>query len=368
MSVPRVVDAAAAARCRLALLLAALLVQAPSARAAASLLDRAFATDVVALLSVDALERRCVDAGGADAQVRGLHAAWSRDPGTTRLRAAVEALGRDAAESARLAQARRTVDDGLDAVPRAQACAALGRLLALPSTRFRVPDAPAMPPAAAASTAPAGTGPSAQTAPQAAAIDRAAIARFGFHSRTRMGVGGFLTVHVFPVVLFRDGRALLEIRGLSPGARTDPGDWTRWREQGARVQVLQRGEWTDLQFQRTYPGLPAGFVLEGRFRQLAGTGNVATGGGDSVATWREFEFARDGRVTRRGGAGASVAAGGASVVTSAKSGARTGRWRIDGLDLHLAWDDGGHDTLLLVTDPADPKSALWLDGEGYVRR
>jgi hypothetical protein len=333
---------------------------------AASLLDRAFAADVVSLLGVDALDRRCADAGGPDAGTLAARDAWSSRPATRRLRAAVDALGDDAAEAGRLAQARRAVDEGLAAVPDAQSCAALGRLLALPSTRFPSQGDDAPPVDAAPATPRASGVPTATSA--RATIDRGAIARFGFHSRARLGVGGFVTVQVYPVVLFGDGRALVEITGLAPGARTDPDDWTRWREHAGRVQLLADGEWKDLHFQRTYPRLPAGFALEGRFRALAGTGNVAQGGSDSVAAWREFTFTREGRVTRQGGAGAFVAAGEASTASAARAATRSGRWRIDGLDLRIDYDDGGTETLLLVTDPEDPRSAIWLDGEGWVRR
>lgn len=368
MSDGRTFAGSSAGRVRRGLAVVLLALGVPGSPAAASTLrDRAFAADVVALLSVDAVDRRCVAAGGADAGTQTAREAWSARPATRQSRAAVAALGEDPAEAARLAQARQAVDEGLGAVAGAQSCAALGRLLAHPATRFPSVATQALPADAAPTIVPRDAAPTGATARSVAdpdSTDRGAIDRFGFHSRTRMGVGGFLTVDVFPVVLFCDGRALLEITALAPGAASDPGDWTCWRELSGRVQLRVDAGWKDLHFQRTDPRLPASYVLEGRFRALAGTGNVALGGSDSVAAWREFTFTREGRVTRQGGAGAHVAAGGTTTATAARSGARSGRWRIDGLDLQLAWDDGGAETLLLVTDPDDPRAAIGLDGEG----
>ncbi|MCC6172501.1 MAG: hypothetical protein IT481_10785 [Gammaproteobacteria bacterium] len=51
---------------------------------------------------------------------------------------------------------------------------------------------------------------------------------FGFHSRLTPGVGGFLTTRIFPVMLFRDGAALLDVaalataEGLEVHRRTNP--------------------------------------------------------------------------------------------------------------------------------------------------
>lgn len=200
------------------------------------------------------------------------------------------------------------------------------------------------------------------------------IDSFGFHSRLSTGVGGFLTTNIHPVVLFRDGRALLKADGLAFPAgleahrRARPADWTRWRRAGGVLEIEGSKGWTKLAFQTIYPKLPAGFRLEGRFRRLSGTGTLAVGGSDSVAAWSEYQFSRDGRVMRGGGAGARAEAGAGSVTAKSTAPLRSGSYRIDGLALRIRWDDGGSASHVLVTDPRDPDSAIWLDGHGYARR
>lgn len=200
------------------------------------------------------------------------------------------------------------------------------------------------------------------------------IDSFGFHSRLAMGVGGFLTTNIHPVVLFRDGRALLKVDGLAFPAGLDahrrarPADWTRWRRADGALEIQGSKGWTKLAFQTTYPKLPAGFRLEGRFRRLGGTGTVAVGGGDSVAAWSEYQFSGAGRVTHSRGAGARAEAGGGSVAAKSSAPLRSGTYRVDGLALRIRWSDGGSDSHILVTDPRDPNSAIWLDGHGYARR
>ncbi|MEZ5459259.1 MAG: hypothetical protein R3E65_08105 [Steroidobacteraceae bacterium] len=219
--------------------------------------------------------------------------------------------------------------------------------------------------------------------PPARAADTAGllaeIDAFGFHSRMTMGVGGFLTTRIFPVVLFRNGDVLLDVEGLADpdGLEAHRGAhakaWTRWRRTGGELQLEMPGkggarEWRKLHFQTTYAKLPAGFRLDGRYRSLKGVGNLAMGGTDSVTAYSEYAFTPDGRVTRGGGVGSTSQAGDISTVTAGTALDRIGRYDIDGLTLRMRWDDGRIESRILVADPNDPKTALWLDGIGYVRR
>jgi hypothetical protein len=219
--------------------------------------------------------------------------------------------------------------------------------------------------------------PSARAADTAALL--AEIDAFGFHSRMTMGVGGFLTTRIFPVVLFRNGDALLDVEGLADpdGLEAHRGahakDWTRWRRAAGELQLEMPGrggarEWRKLHFQTTYPQLPAGFRLDGRYRSLKAVGNLAMGGGDAVTAYAEYVFTPDGRVMRGGGVGSTSQAGDVSTVTAGVAPDRRGRYDIDGLTLRMRWDDGRIESRILVADPNDPKTALWLDGVGYVRR
>lgn len=202
----------------------------------------------------------------------------------------------------------------------------------------------------------------------------ARIDRFGFTSRPTIGVGGFVTIKVYPVVLFRDGAALLDITALSDSGGLDahrsrhPSDWTRWRYQGATVEIQTRGTWKPLQFRQTYSALPPGFRLNGRFRSIGGVGDLAIGGTSSVTVVSEYTFATDGAVIRSGAAGASVSNRGGPVVTSSTAKSGRGRCSIEGVRLRIAFDHGSVEARILVTNPQDDGSAIWLDGEGYVAR
>ena len=226
--------------------------------------------------------------------------------------------------------------------------------------------------AATGSPSRASTPPSAvPTVPSSVGGNLAArIDRFGFDTRMAMGVGGFLTTNVFPVVLFKDGSALTEIEGLGFPAgldahrRVNPGHWTRWRKQGDEWQLESKGKWQKLAFRATYSTLPAGFRLRGYFSRLSGTGNVAVGGAASVAVSREYAFTENGRVVRGSSASASTRQGNASVVTSSIAPNNRGRYIIEGVTLHIRYDDGSEEQRIIVTDPSDP-SVIWLDGESY---
>ncbi|BAY90217.1 MULTISPECIES: hypothetical protein [unclassified Tolypothrix] len=196
------------------------------------------------------------------------------------------------------------------------------------------------------------------------------IDSFGFNSRTVMGIGGFLTTDIYPVVLFRNGDALTNVEGLSFSGgiaahkRAKPDEWTRWRSQGGKIELASKDGWEALPFSKTYPKLPNNFKLNGLFRSLSGTGNVAIGGSQSVVAWQQYSFSPDGRVMRGQGAGASND----SFATGSIAPNERGRYRIEGLMLYINYDDGSSERRILITDPKDPKSVIWLDGVSYVRR
>ena len=197
---------------------------------------------------------------------------------------------------------------------------------------------------------------------------------FGFDSRPRMGGGGFMTVDIYPVVLFRNGDALTDVKGLShPDGlaghrRASPDRWTEWRRTGGRIELRKASGWTALAFPTTYDRLPDGFRLEGLYRSVSGAGTVATGGNQSVIAWSEYTFTPDGRVTRGGGAGSTSGEGGGSVVAGAMAPRAHGTYRVEGLMLHMQFEDGSRESRVLITDPNDARRAIWLDGEGYVQR
>ncbi|BAY66173.1 hypothetical protein NIES22_62860 [Calothrix brevissima NIES-22] len=216
---------------------------------------------------------------------------------------------------------------------------------------------------------PAAKKPEAATSPGDNEIAKQ-IDSFGFNSRTKMGIGGFLTTDIYPVVLFRNGEALTNVEGLSfkggiaAHKRANPDEWTRWRRQGGKLELAEKGEWKALPFSKTYPKLPDNFKLNGLFRSLSGTGNVAIGGSDSVVAWQQYRFFPDGRVLRGQGAGASNE----SVATNSVAPNQRGTYRVQGLTLYITYDDKSSERRILITDPQDPKSVIWLDGVSYVQR
>ena len=68
------------------------------------------------------------------------------------------------------------------------------------------------------------------------------------------------------------------------------------------------------------------------------------------------------------GAGAYAAAGDTSTASATIAPSRRGRYQIDGITFVISYDDGSTESRILVTDPKDANSAIWLDGAGYVRR
>ena len=201
----------------------------------------------------------------------------------------------------------------------------------------------------------------------------AAIDSFGFDAITTMGIGGSLFQDVRPVVLFRDGRALRDVRGLSyPGGlnahrQTNPDAWTRWRRNGNRIELQTSSGWRALAFRVTYRTLPNQFRLNGTYRVLSGTGTLGLPGirSSSAVAWQEYKFFPDGRVVRDGGAMARADNPDVSSVTTSVAPTQSGRYQIDGLVLRMRYDDGSTENRIIITNPNESRSAIWLDGVGY---
>lgn len=218
----------------------------------------------------------------------------------------------------------------------------------------------------------------AETAASPAKAATAEIETVGFYSKVRMGLGGIILPMPTPVVLFRNGDALKAISELNraggPAAskKAEPDEWTTWRRNGGTVEMLDAEGWAELPFTNFMGPLPRGHRLAAKFRSLSGGGNVATGGNAMIAVWAEFTFDNAGRFTTGGGAGASVKVEGPSstteTTTTAKAAQTQGTYEIDGYTLTLHYDDGRTEARMIVMDLSDPKSVLWLDGDGYVRR
>jgi hypothetical protein len=346
--------------------------------------DPAFGRAAAVVLLFDNYSARC---GNPDPKDAAAAADWERANGVALIRNHLREL-EAAPDTSQMVKSMRGFTEKAIAANPVPACAAIVSVTRNREAQFKNTASAVLEalrggsgaaPAATASPAPQpGTSQPVRASPVAASGGSnpalSEIEAFGFGSGTTMGVGGFLTVRIYPVVLFRGGDALTEVQGLaSPGGiaghrRDHPKDWTRWRRIGGEIQLRKGAEWVKLPFRTTHPRLPDGFRLDGFFRSTTGTGTVAIGGSQQATAWSEYRFWNDGRVVRGGGAGASSADSSIEVVTASVAPNRRGRYRVEGLELLVTWDDGSSERRILITDPADPKASIWLDGVGYARR
>lgn len=335
--------------------------------AAADDTPAALAQAAVILTLFDRLDAGC--AGGYSDEQREQLQRWQAANDVDMVRAKLPELRADAALAAKLDRSAQQIVQ-VARSKGASDCTAAASLTKLPDAQFgRL--------APTRATAPASPAPREPVADAPAPVSSATLARidsFAFATRPKMGLGGFIALDIYPVVLFKDGELLTDVRGLRFAGGLDahraaqPGAWSRWRRDGGQLQQLKAGQWTNLPFKQTYAKLPADLRLAGRFRSLGGTGNVAVGGAQSVTVVDEYRFSADGRVVRSGTVGSTAQAGGTAVTTRGGPGERPGRYRVDGLLLRIDYDDGTREQRVLITDPDKPGGALWLDGEGYVER
>jgi hypothetical protein len=268
---------------------------------------------------------------------------------------------------------------GMADKPGVDACAATVRLVGSNEAQFAstLPDLQSQSALATSGSRPDTTATAKQARVPAQPASGAVVSQidsFAFDSRPAMGIGGFITTEIYPIVLFRDGNVLTDVvglsdpRGLATHRATTPKAWTRWRRGGAKIELLKDGAWEPLYFKNTYTRLPPDFRLDGLFRRLSGGGNVAVGGSQSVSVVNEYRFWPDGSVVRGGSAGAMAASGSTSVVARGVAPDARGHYRVDGLTIVMTYDDGSSERRILVADPKDPRGAIWLDGNSYVER
>lgn len=361
----------------------------------------AFVRAALVVATFDRLHADCRKAGGpSDAQAAKV-TRWQADNGVQEIRARMLQL----AEHASL---MRQVDQGADAVVqrmlarKVDSCTAAVSVTQLPDAqlarltpRLLAADAAATPAGrspATESQAPSLGGDGQQAADgkpsapesrrptparRSAGVPQALLDRidsFGFDTRAKMGVGGVVTLDIYPVVLMKSGEALTNVEGLAAPdgleahRRAHPKDWTRWRREGGKLQLEKKKGWEPLPFQTTYARLPQDMKLDGPYRDLKGAGTIGVGGTQSVMAYDEYRFSRDGSVERTGGAGGSAEAGDTAVSTSVRKRVRRGRYSIDGLTLGIRYDDGSSEQRILIADPKGAAKAIWLDGTGYVKR
>ena len=334
--------------------------------------DMAYVKAGIVLATFDELQQRCASSGGFDAAQRREVEAWQSTHGVDALRTHLKGPG---LSPALREQVRATSTQVVQQVASGvNPCLAAVSLTRTADAQFanKLPRLPAnSTPLPAAK--PAATPPSTRSA---ADMTRVAedIEGFAFDSCTRIGYGGMVMFTPCPVVLFRDGSALTDVKelghpqGIAADRAAQPKHWTQWRRAGERIQLMKEDGWKNITYTAVYSTLPKNFRLDGRFSTTSGGGNTALGGGQAVIAWSDYRFRPDGSVQRDGGAGASSMDSGVAVTTSSRAAGKSGRYHIEGLTLVIEYDDGSSERRVIIADPRDGgKGTMWLDGKGYVR-
>lgn len=332
--------------------------------------DKALLQAAVIVTTFDRLDAGC--AGGYSNAQREQVQRWQSDNGVDAWRARLPELHADGDTAAQLDRAASRI------VQIARGKGANDCTAATSLTRLADAQIGRLASTRQAAAGPAPPPPPPPQAPRpATSVPRATLEQidsFAFATRPKVGLGGFMALDIYPVVLFKSGELLTDVRGLrfagglAAHRAAQPDAWTRWRRDGGQLQMLKAGQWAKLPFNKTYARLPPDLRLSGRFRSIGGTGNAAVGGTQTVTVVDEYRFSADGRLVRSGAVGGTAQSGDTSVVTRGGPGERAGRYRVDGLLLHIAYDDGAREQRVLITDPEKPGGTLWLDGESYLER
>lgn len=337
----------------------AMLIGGSAARAAPpiNLQDRQVLEGVGVLIAIDHLRARCASADRPPLvdKVR----AWDAAGGTT-LRAAVSAMRQDPRADALYREMEKGIVAAL-APHDAEACTLLASSLG---------SRPQVAAPAGGSSAPPAQG-KAVPSPPAGAHSGAAVAGFGILLNYGFGYGGMTIARYDPIVLFQDGSILTDIEGLAdPSAdrRAHPDHWSRWRQTSGRYEYLaEDGQWRAIPDGQVWKSPPNASRLAGRFTHVGGGGNLAFGGTSGVFAQTSYAFLSGGRLIREGVASASAEAGDTRTVTGSQSGGRGGRYSVSGFTIDVRYDDGGRESMILMTHPRDP-DIIWLDGVSYVRK
>ena len=211
--------------------------------------DPTFMQAAVVIGAVDVLADECERSGGFSPAQRRIIDEWTRSQGVDRLRARLPELATQATAQQQVMQAVNLIVQG----PRREGLA----------PRPPATSTPRPPMAQFASTAPklfadASPPPPSTVAPAAGAADRlAALDSIGFHSRATMGIGGFIGLEIFPVLLLRSGELVRDVEALAtPGGlaahrAANPESWTVWRRSAGKVELQTSEGWRPLHFQTT---------------------------------------------------------------------------------------------------------------------
>ena len=117
---------------------------------------------------------------------------------------------------------------------------------------------------------------------------------------------------------------------------------------------------------------PAGTRLDGSWRYLLASSGQGASSSGGVTVERVLTLTSDNRFSRTGftGFSGSTEADGArtSIVTGSRRPVTSGTYRLDGLLLHLAGEDGRTETLSVFRPAPGSDGLLVVDGDNYLRR
>ena len=216
-------------------------------------------------------------------------------------------------------------------------------------------------------------GPPATSAPVPPAppvAARSAVRAVVLDSRYFTGVGGYMYTEYYPITLYENGAALADghggsADGIDAYVAEHPDEVGRWRVEGSDYVV----EWPGGSTGRW--GLADGLDTFGEdvrldegYSSVGGGGDVAVGGGTSIALVSSYRFYRDG--TYRGGSAVSATA---DVAAGGTSRTDVGRYRIDGTTLTLTDETGAVRRTTIVADevaPPEQPGMVWIAGRSYL--
>jgi hypothetical protein len=219
-------------------------------------------------------------------------------------------------------------------------------------------DSPAANPPA--SGAPEGNGPGGPSVPNADVP-----VSFAVDGRLKL-VGLGTTFEAFPIVLFRDGRALTDTgalifpAGLAAHRAQYPTAWTQWRASGADVQILQTdGTWKTITANNVKAMAEGDFTVAGVYESVSVGSSLSL----TVITSSQYTFTHAGAV----GKGSYAVGESANVSAISTTPDKRGTYTVNGYRLTITLENGTVEQHVIVFDENNGDN-IFIDGAMYSLR
>ena len=190
-----------------------------------------------------------------------------------------------------------------------------------------------------------------------------------------VGMGGTVTLKYTAHVLFRDGTITSDLREVAATPaefnawrQRSPKQWGKARINGEFVEVTWHGGATET-WKKSFRARPADATLNlnGRYRDMGGTGNMALGGSAMVMAWSDYTFGPGRTFERAGGAGSTVSGGGGGVVTSSRRDAESGTYALGDWTILLTAHSGAKQRSWFYRFP-DSDNTVGIGGGTFLKR